>query len=535
MLLHEPLFLGFFALVLFLHWRVLRGLAARKAMLLVASYVFYGAWDPRFLALIIASTLIDHQAALRIAQAARQRARDLWLLVSIVTNLGILATFKYFDFFAGSLTELAGAVGADLGSVTLDVVLPVGISFFTFQSMSYTIDVHRGVLEPRRGLLDVALFVAFFPQLVAGPIVRAAHFLPQLDVAHRARLVPWRAAVTLFFVGFFKKAVLADSIAEPVDRYFADPGAFDAVSAVLAVVGYAAQIYLDFSGYSDMAIAAALMLGYDLGENFRFPYFARSVDDFWRRWHISLSSWLRDYLYIPLGGNRRGRVLTYRNLLLTMVLGGLWHGAAWTFVAWGALHGVALALTRAWGDRRRRNLLPTAADAGQLAGQAERRAHGGAEGGVADAAVGGGVDAAAVGGGGEGDEVGPVAVAQRSDPDLGGWGGRLTGAVATLATFWFVCVAWIFFRSETFGTALEVLQTFATFTGGGAERLGGWNVLMAYLAVCAVMHWLAYRRVRLGVVSDMSDTAFAALLGAATAVSVGLTPVGQAPFIYFQF
>ncbi len=470
MLLHEPLFLGFLAAVLLVQWRVIGGNEGRKRFLLVASYVFYAAWDPRFLALIVGSTLVDHQAALRIAGSDDERVRRRWLVVSLVTNLGILAVFKYLGFFADSLADLVGRFGGEPSRVTLGIVLPVGISFFTFQSMSYTIDVHRGVLEARRRLLDVALFVAFFPQLVAGPIVRAARFLPQLDVRRSLDGVAWRPALLLFAVGFVKKAVLADSFAGPVDRFFADPDAFDGPSTVLSVLGYSAQIYCDFSGYSDMAIAAAAMLGYSLGENFRYPYFASSIDRFWRRWHISLSDWLRDYLYIPLGGNRGGRLLTYRNLLLTMVLGGLWHGAAWTFIIWGALHGAALAVTRAWAEAR-----------------GERR--------VAP---------------------GPVGT-----------------AVATLATFWFVSSAWIFFRADSFSTATTVLARFLTFSGAGSATVPG--AFTAFLVGALVLHWLGYRRAGLVLVDRVGDRQLAALLGAGAAVAVALTPVAETPFIYFQF
>ncbi|MEM9134686.1 MAG: MBOAT family O-acyltransferase [Actinomycetota bacterium] len=348
MLFTQPIFFAFLAVVLALQWVVLPRNQARKVMLLLASYVFYAAWDVRFLSLIILSTLVDHVAATRIAAADDPGTRRRWLLLSLVVNLGMLGIFKYLGFFADSLQDLIGAFGGEVSDVTLNITLPVGISFFTFQTLSYTIDVYRGSLEPRKSLLDVAVFVAFFPQLVAGPIVRASHFLPQLDTTRRLADVAWRPALTLFLVGFFKKAVVADTIGAEVDKLFADPAAFGWLATVGGVLGYAVQIYGDFSGYSDMAIATAMMLGYSLGENFNFPYFSRSIDDFWRRWHISLSSWLRDYLYIPLGGNRGSELATYRNLLLTMLLGGLWHGAAWTFVAWGALHGGALALHRWW-------------------------------------------------------------------------------------------------------------------------------------------------------------------------------------------
>ena len=255
MIFTEPIFAVFLAVVLVLHWRVLRTNRSRKSMLLVASYIFYGAWDPRFLLLVAGITVANYVAALMISRAGSRRARDLWLATSIVLNLGVLATFKYANFFAESLQSLLESFGMSASNVTLNIVLPVGISFFTFHAMSYTIEVHRGNLEARRSLFDIALYIAFFPQLVAGPIVRAIDFLPQLDVPRRLADVAWRPAVGLFLVGFFKKAVIADTIGAQIDPFWADPSSYDPISALLGVLGYAAQIYCDFSGYTDMAIA----------------------------------------------------------------------------------------------------------------------------------------------------------------------------------------------------------------------------------------------------------------------------------------
>jgi alginate O-acetyltransferase complex protein AlgI len=336
---------GRFFLFLLVAWSVhwaLRAHAARKAWLLVCSYAFYAAWDWRFLSLIVLSTAVDYACGLRLAE---RRARG-WLVLSLAVNLGLLALFKYFDFFAESAAELLRALGFRPTATTLDLVLPVGISFYTFQTLSYTIDVYRGRIAATRSPLDFALFVAFFPQLVAGPIVRAADFLPQLQAPRRLAELALRPHVMLFLIGFFKKAVVADNLAAVVDPVFADPAAWTAGSAWLALALYVAQIYCDFSGYTDMAIGCAGLFGYRLAVNFAHPYLATSVTAFWRRWHISLSSWFRDYLYVPLGGNRRGRVRTGVNLAVVFLLCGLWHGASWTFVAWGAFHGVLLALER---------------------------------------------------------------------------------------------------------------------------------------------------------------------------------------------
>ncbi|MBL7009433.1 MAG: MBOAT family protein [Planctomycetes bacterium] len=364
MLFTEFRFLPFFLLVFGLHWSLRRD-RARKAWLLLASYAFYAAWDWRFLSLILISTAVDSLAGLRI-HACREAGRPGrgWLLASLVANLGLLGFFKYFGFFVASGVEFLGWLGIPATAPALSIVLPVGISFFTFQTMSYSLDIYRGRLEPTRSALDLALFVAFFPQLVAGPIVRAADFLPQLRAPRRWAGVEVQAALMLFLSGYIKKACISDNLAPAVDAYFDAPAAFDALSAWLATLGYAVQIYCDFSGYSDMAIACAALLGYKLALNFDFPYFAVSIQDFWRRWHISLSTWLRDYLYISLGGNRGSRLYQYRNLMLTMLLGGLWHGAAWTFVVWGGLHGLALVLHREWA--RRVGALPGMAIVGPL-------------------------------------------------------------------------------------------------------------------------------------------------------------------------
>jgi alginate O-acetyltransferase complex protein AlgI len=345
MLFNSYVFWAFFAVVLTLH-AVLRG-RARKALLLVASYVFYGYWDWRFLGLIALSTLTDFFAAQVIDRSADRAHKKAWLAASVALNLGILGFFKYFDFFVESLSSVLVAAGMPGLEPVLNVVLPVGISFYTFQTMSYTIDVYRGQLKPTRDLLDFALFVSFFPQLVAGPIERATRFLPQIVSPRQRTAADLPEGAYLVLSGLFRKVVIADNLAAVANAIFsADPGTLTGPEVVVGVYAFAFQIYGDFSGYTDIARGVARWLGYDLMVNFRMPYLSVSPSDFWRRWHISLSSWLRDYLYIPLGGNRHGTFNTYRNLMLTMLLGGLWHGAAWTFVAWGAFHGLILVAYR---------------------------------------------------------------------------------------------------------------------------------------------------------------------------------------------
>jgi alginate O-acetyltransferase complex protein AlgI len=310
----------------------------KKNLLAVASCLFYAAWDFRYLALLLAVSVIDYACAARIAATTSDPRRRAWLAASVVSNLGILGYFKYANFFVTNVDALFGA-----HIEPLDVLLPAGISFYTFKSMSYTIDVYRREIEPCESHLDYATFVTFFPELIAGPIVRASVFLPQMGRDIGPSPDRLRSGGSLFLLGITKKLLLADTVAAFVDPAFAKPELYSCGSLWCAVVAYAIQIYADFSGYSDMAIGTAKMLGYDLPENFNMPYVSRSPTEFWRRWHMTLSSWLRDYLYIPLGGNRRSPARTYANLAATMLLGGLWHGASWNFVLWGALHGAALA------------------------------------------------------------------------------------------------------------------------------------------------------------------------------------------------
>jgi len=345
MLFTEFRFVAFFLSIFAVHW-LLPSNRARKLWLLAASWSFYAAWDWRFLSLIAASTLIDYSVGRGLERAPAQGRRRVLLAASLVGNLGILGFFKYYNFFAASAAEFTAWLGLGLPLATLEIVLPLGISFYTFQTLSYTIDVYRREMEPSRSLTDFALFVSFFPQLVAGPIVRAKDFLPQLSATRRLADIGLRVPLARFLVGFVKKACIADQIAVVIDPVFADPALFDASTLWLASLLYSLQIYCDFSGYSDMAIACAALLGYHLPENFGFPYLATTIQEFWRRWHVTLTTWFRDYLYIPLGGNRVGPVRLAVNLSTVFLLCGLWHGAAWTFVVWGIYHGFFLSFER---------------------------------------------------------------------------------------------------------------------------------------------------------------------------------------------
>jgi len=406
-------FLWLFLLIFIVYW-TMRDNTARKVWLLFCSYVFYAAWNWKFTFLLLGSTTVDYVVARMLARYENRGWRRFWIVTSLCVNLGVLGFFKYFNFFISSTSEFLAWLGLPTSVGTLNIILPVGISFYTFTSMSYTIDVYRRRQRAISNFVDLALFVSFFPHLVAGPIVRAMAFLPQLVSGRKFFHIDVRGALLLFLSGFIKKACIADGVAPIADRYFAHPANFTPRGAWIGVLFYGIQIYCDFSGYTDMAIASARLLGYELPINFRFPYFAENISDFWRRWHMSLSTWLRDYLYIPLGGNRGRRWFVYRNIMITMLLGGLWHGAAWTFVIWGALHGIALLIHREW-----------------------TRLTDGIE-----------------------------------------WANRTMSWLGWPITVYWVCIAWIFFRAHDLSRAGTILKQFVLFRGSGSEHLHRWMFLV---------------------------------------------------------
>src|SRR5256714_6460866 len=480
MLFVEFRFFWFFLAVFAVYWS-LRENRSRKIWLLVCSYFFYACWNWKFLFLIMASSGLDYFVGSMLARTDDPRKRRGWLIMSLCANLGTIAFFKYYNFFVTSAAAFREWLVLPASLHTLNIVIPVGVSFYTFHSMSYTIDVYRRKLEPVRSLLDLACFIGFFPQMVAGPIVRASQFLPQLRSIRRFTDVDARGSLVLFLSGFIKKACIADSVAPFVDRYFDAPWNFTGASGWVAVLFYAIQIYCDFSGYTDMAIATAGLLGYQLPINFRFPYFAANISDFWHRWHISLSSWLRDYLYIPLGGNRGGAWFVYRNIMITMLLGGLWHGGAWAFVILGGLHGLALVWHRAWSRRR----------------------------GVVSHVP------------GTPKHVPPKGPRTRAD-----W-------FAWLLTIYCVCVAWIFFRAADLSHAGPALRSFLFLPGSGAQDLGVW--MLWIVAALAFIHWLNFRGIFSNWWRRPSSPVFAARYGCACAVVLLFIPPHYAPFIYFQF
>ena len=346
MVFNSLTFMVFFLCVLALHslpftW------TTKKINLLVASYLFYAAWNPPFIILLWVSTVVDWWAAKKLVQAEAPTTRRAWMLLSVVANLGMLAYFKYGTFLLENFSAAMASVGVAYQPPGFDIVLPVGISFYTFATMSYTLDVYLRRAKPASNFLDYALFVTFFPHLVAGPIMRPTELVPQFVEPRRASPDMLRFGLALMTLGLFQKVVLADSfLASAVESVYDGKDLSGALDSWMATLAFSGQIFCDFAGYSTTAIGAALCLGFAMPDNFRFPYAAVGFSDFWRRWHITLSSWLRDYLYIPLGGNRHGAARTYLALMVTMLLGGLWHGASWTFVVWGGLHGLYLAVER---------------------------------------------------------------------------------------------------------------------------------------------------------------------------------------------
>jgi alginate O-acetyltransferase complex protein AlgI len=476
MLFHTPAFLVFFCAVV-LCFAASRTARARKWVLFLASCVFYMWWSPIFILLLLGPMVVDFNVGRWLETTDDPRRRKLLLLASVAVNLGLLIFFKYATFLSESVLAGVSALGLPIRWESPHVLLPIGISFFTFERMSYTIDVYRRAAPATHSPLDFALFISFFPRLIAGPIVRAADFLPQLQ-----RELPLRFDAGILFLivrGLAKKVVIADNLSPFVERVFADPAAWPSAVIWLAALAFAVQIYCDFSGYSDVALGLGRVFGLELPLNFARPYFARNPSDFWRRWHISLSSWLRDYLYVSLGGNRHGRWRTYRNLMLTMLLGGLWHGASWNFVLWGFLHGLALAVHRGLGDL------------GWLA--------------------------------------------KRPGP------GRLRHAAAVLAMQYWVLLCWIPFRITDSADLWIALRKFVLIDGNFAVANLGLGSMATFSTVLLLLGFAALHgcSARFGDLDVRLARAPAPVaLGAAFLAGLfflALWPLSDAPFIYFQF
>lgn len=464
----------FFAIVFLGHWLLNHSPTRWKLFMIAASYYFYAWWDWRFIFLLGGSTVIAHFAAKLIHRSEELKVRRAWLVAAVAANLALLGWFKYYGFFAVSVDNTLRTMGLGVPMPLLAVTLPVGISFFTFSALSYIIDVYRRDLIPAPGI-DVAVYLSFFPHLIAGPIMRGSELLPQIQTRRDPRRIDIGRASWLIFAGLFKKVVISSFVATAiVDPVFGSPGQHSSLEILFAIYGYAVQIYCDFSGYTDMAIGLALLLGVQFPQNFDSPYTALTLQDFWRRWHMTLSRWLRDYLYIPLGGNRGGRLQTYRNIMITMVLGGLWHGAAWTFIAWGALQGIGQ-VTGHWRRSRRVALgLPAMAE---------------------------------------------------------GVGARIRQRVIT---FNLVCLGWVFFRAQSFGIAEQMITRL--FTAWGPAPLVtplvvlaiGFGIFMQYIP--REVPELVQARF-----SRLAPVAQGAVLGGSLYLITAMGPQGVAPFIYFRF
>ena len=346
MLFNSLEYLIFLPVVFIVYWLLKNSYKKQNILLLISSYIFYGWWDYRFLSLIIFSSFLDYFVGQKIEDAIGDKNKKHWLLVSLFSNLGLLGVFKYYNFFADSFASTMSNIGWEVNDLTLNIILPVGISFYTFQTLSYSIDIYRNQIKASRDIVGFFTFVSLFPQLVAGPIERASNLIPQIERKRNLNITLIKTGIFQIFIGLFRKVAIADNLGIYVDSVYSNYEIHNSSTLLVATVFYAFQIYFDFSGYSDIAIGSAKLFGFNFNRNFNFPYFSRTLTEFWRRWHMSLSFWLRDYLYISLGGNRKGIIITYRNLLLTMLIGGLWHGSSWNFVIWGGIHGLFLSLEK---------------------------------------------------------------------------------------------------------------------------------------------------------------------------------------------
>jgi alginate O-acetyltransferase complex protein AlgI len=474
MLFCTKAFLGFFALVFVAYW-ILPWQRVRVLLLLAASFYFYAVWNKWLAVIVCFSTALDYLIARGLDASSSPRWRRALLTVSVSANLGLLCYFKYANFFLRSLEDALCTAGLSASLPVLKVVLPLGISFYTFEAISYTVDVYYRRIRAERSLPNFMLFILFFPHLIAGPIVRARDFLPQI---HRRKRWDWaRLALgaQLIVLGAFKKLAIADNMGAFADPIFEKPGQYGAGVLWMAAFAYALQVYCDFSGYTDLALGYAHLLGYKLAKNFDLPYLAANVSEFWRRWHISLSTWIRDYVFIPLGGSRAGRWRTYRNLLLTMTLAGLWHGAAWTNVVFGLVQGLMLSVHRVF------------------RGVCERR------------------------------------------PGLDGLlrtaGGTALRVAVTFTTF---CYSLVIFRSASLEAAWTMMGRMLTAVGGVASRIPPRMFWLAALAV-ALGHLLGQRRVQRGLDERLPTALQGLALGCLLTVAVMLAPDGSKAFVYFQF
>ena len=493
MVFNSYTFVVFFAIILALYnlpitWK------SKKIILLLGSYLFYAAWNPPFILLLWLSTLVDFFVGRALYTQENKHKKKLLLVISLIGNLGMLCFFKYGGFLLDNFVLLTHSLGINFHPAKPNIILPAGISFYTFTTLCYTIDMYRKESKPVKSFLDFSLFVTFFPHLVAGPIVRPPQLVPQFETPRKTTRQQFMQGLLLLTLGLFMKVVLADSfLSSPADTVFNSAQILPTLDAWMGVLAFSGQIFFDFAGYSTCAIGVAACLGFVLPENFKYPYAAIGFSDFWRRWHITLSTWLRDYLYIPLGGNRKGYFRTYINLMITMLLGGLWHGANWTFVVWGALHGLYLTIEKWVQDMRSKNSSsPTLAGEGYVQNSLTQ--------GLS---------------------------IQKIIP---------AGFLKALLTFFLVNVTWVFFRSPDFSSAWRLLKSMFTRVPNGTALLSSVNILsitviITFMLIC---HWKMRNTRVLDVVSKIP----AWVLGIGWAMMIILLVLSQessGSFIYFQF
>lgn len=494
MLFNSYTFIAFFLVMLVLHnlpfsWTV------KKVNLLLASYIFYAAWNPPFILLLWLATVVDYFVGRALYHQENRHKRRLLLVVSLIGNLGMLCLFKYGGFLLENFVLLVNALGINFHPAEPNIILPAGISFYTFTTLCYTIDMYKRKSEPVKSLLDFSLFVTFFPHLVAGPIVRPPQLVPQFETPRTASQQQMWQGLLLLTLGLFMKVVLADSmLAEAADRVFGADKALHSLDAWIGVLAFSGQIYFDFAGYSACAIGTAACLGFVLPENFVYPYAAVGFSDFWRRWHVTLSAWLRDYLYIQIGGNRKGKARTYLNLMITMLLGGLWHGANWTFVVWGALHGLYLCVERWVQDlRSRKGAVPV--DGDKSAAGTQR-------------------------------EMAPGFLRRVLPANL----------FLALLTFFLVNVTWVFFRASDFSTAWRLLQSMFGYVSNGLAILSTLTIIkIAFITVSMVtVQWLM-RNTRVLTVAQRAPWWLLGIVWAGMLLLLILSQESGNSFIYFQF
>lgn len=473
MVFNSASFLIFFPIVFIAYWFLSRyKIIYQNIFLLIASYIFYGWWDYRFLILIFISTLVDYSIGINIGKSKSIQKRKLLLYLSLITNLGILGFFKYFNFFIDSLQNVLNNTGLNIDTWSLNIILPVGISFYTFQTMSYTIDIYKEKIKPVDNFIQFAAFVSFFPQLVAGPIERASNLLPQFDKKRKFLFETARVGLAMIVYGFFKKLVIADRLAIYVNQVFSDVSSFSTTPLLIATFFFAIQIYCDFSGYSLIARGIAKLLGFELMLNFRRPYLSTSIPDFWRNWHISLSTWFRDYVYVPLGGNRKGELRTYINFMIVFLVSGLWHGANWTFVVWGGIHGIFQVFSV---------------------------------------------------------QIKKVKIKYNLNFNV-------HSSISIISTFMVVCLAWIFFRAETISEAFQVLSEISALnmTTNIIEicaMKGPFNLLLSFLSI--LLLFVSYR---LPFDFNFKSNSTYTLFNVITILLIIILGVnGKPDFIYFQF